>query len=262
MKNSLFRLFSILAIALGTVFVFAGCERDEGLTFRPTNLLGDNAGQVPGEYAQLDRLYTADQLQIKDKIRLNLQQCDFDLNYTPSVPLTDIETENVTYFRKAEKMGRDLYVAFYDLWDYSMFDIAANSEQNHMDAMLLLIDLYGLPDPVADLDPGVFNDPDLEARYTELLTRGTPTLNEAMIAGAVTQEYEIAELTEALAIVENGNVVTIYNNLLLASRNHLRSFVKRMAILGITYTPEILTAEAFDEIMSVDWETGHRGKNW
>ena len=61
--------------------------------------------------------------------------------------------------REEEKLARDVYLAMDDLWGLRVFSQISWSEQNHMDAVLAVLDKYGVLDPVGDNPTGVFTDP-------------------------------------------------------------------------------------------------------
>ncbi|MCU0917960.1 MAG: DUF2202 domain-containing protein, partial [Planctomycetes bacterium] len=49
-------------------------------------------------------------------------------------PLTAQETANVLHMRQEEKLARDVYRIFAEMWDCPMFTNIAGAEQRHMDA--------------------------------------------------------------------------------------------------------------------------------
>ena len=53
------------------------------------------------------------------------------------------------FMREEEKLARDVYLTLYDAWRLAPFANISVSEQKHMNAMLLLLRKYGLPDPAA-----------------------------------------------------------------------------------------------------------------
>ena len=51
------------------------------------------------------------------------------------------------HMREEEKVARDVYLEFYEIYGNVIFKNIADSEQKHMDAVLALIVGYGLDDP-------------------------------------------------------------------------------------------------------------------
>jgi hypothetical protein len=90
----------------------------------------------------------------------------------PSQDLSTEEELGMTKMREEEKLARDVYLAMYDKWNHIVFASIARSEQQHMDAIKILLDKYNQPDPVAGHDRGEFTDPELQALYDSLVVRG------------------------------------------------------------------------------------------
>ena len=65
--------------------------------------------------------------------------------------------------REEEKLARYVYLAMFDLWGLPAFENIAASEARHMEAVLGVIEDYGLTDPVGDDSLGAFSDPTLTA---------------------------------------------------------------------------------------------------
>jgi len=122
-----------------------------------------------------------------------------------------------------------------------------------------LIDRYGLDDPAAGNSVGEFTDPTLQELYDDLLAEGRESLTSALRVGAAIEEIDILDLQEHMDETEASDVLQVYGNLLRGSRNHLRAFVgtlERQA--GETYEPQVLDAEAYEEILAEQVETGRR----
>ena len=89
--------------------------------------------------------------------------------------------------------------------------------------------------------------------------RGRFTSNyfDALKVGCVIEEIDIIDLQNALVGIDNQDITVVYNNLALGSRNHLRSFVKALSLVGITYVPQRLSSEAYLAIVSTPIERGN-----
>ncbi|CAG0911444.1 unnamed protein product, partial [Cyprideis torosa] len=95
--------------------------------------------------------------------------------------LTLEETDTLLFVREEEKLARDVYLSLYDKWQKKTFqNIATKSEQKHMDAIKVLLDGYGLNDPVINDDTGNFNNPEILSLYQQLLARGESSLEEGL----------------------------------------------------------------------------------
>jgi hypothetical protein len=170
--------------------------------------------------------------------------------------LTDDEAAGILFMREEEKLARDVYDRLGELWGVPVFLNIADSEQTHMDAMLVLIDRYGLSDPVGGDTPGVFSDPTLQSLYDDLVKTGSTSLEDAFRVGALIEELDIADLEENLEMTDNIDVRIVYQNLMKGSRNHLRSFYRQLDRSGMDYEPTYLPADEVSRIISSPRETG------
>lgn len=154
--------------------------------------------------------------------------CEACQSTTPATtPLSATEKESLLYMREEEKLARDVYNAFYDRYGLRVFSNIAASEQAHMDAVLTLLNRYGLADPAAAA-PGVFNNDDLQALYDDLIDQGNASLTAALQAAVLIEETDIADLQDGLALTSHADLRAVYNNLLRASQNHLRAFSRQL----------------------------------
>ena len=144
--------------------------------------------------------------------------------------LTGDEIDQITYMREEEKLARDVYLTLSEEWEAPIFANISVSEQRHMDALLGLIDKYGLLDPVKDLGVGEFPIPDTDAEtdfndlYTELVEKGKVSYCDALQVGIEIENLDITDIDLALDEVEAKDVDRVLNNLLDGSYNHLDAF--------------------------------------
>jgi hypothetical protein len=168
-----------------------------------------------------------------------------------AVDLSVDEIADLLFMREEEKLARDVYLTLYDQWQMPVFQNIAGSEQTHMDALLILIDQYGLQDPAAGKDVGVFTDPSLQTLYDQLIAAGSKSLAGALVAGATIEEVDILDLQGSLAKTANADIIPVYQNLLTGSENHLRAFASSLERqTGETYQPQYLSQEAYAAIVS------------
>jgi len=142
-------------------------------------------------------------------------------------PLTTAEQAGLLYMREEEKLARDVYNVFYTRYGLRVFNNIAAGEQAHMDAVLTLLTRYDLSDPAAAA-PGVFNNAELQALYDDLIDQGSQSLSEALRAGVLIEETDIADLQDSLAQTTHADIRTVYTNLLRGSGNHLRAFSRQL----------------------------------
>jgi hypothetical protein len=174
--------------------------------------------------------------------------------------LTAAESATLLFMREEERVARDVYLHFDALWVAPPFAGIAQSEQQHMDAIKLQMDRYGLADVSDPTVNGVFADATLQQLYNDLSVKGEATLLAALNVGALIEEVDIADLEDAIAATENLDLQHVYGNLLRGSRNHLRAFVAEIERQGgDAYVAQHLTQEAVDEIVTAPMERGGRG---
>ena len=178
------------------------------------------------------------------------------INSLPIEALTDEEKSDLIFMREEEKLARDSYDTLYSLWGQTVFDNISDSEQVHMESVLIVLDKYGLEDPAADDVPAYFVDYDLQVLYDYLMDLGDNSLVDALMVGAEIEEVDIVDLEIRMARTDNQDIQLIYENLMKGSRNHLRSFVSNLEAQNVTYVPTHLSQEEFDAIINSPMEKG------
>ena len=180
-----------------------------------------------------------------------------------STDLSDEEINGILFMREEEKLARDVYLKFAELYDnIAIFSNIASSEQRHMDSIKKLIDRYGLDDPVGDNSIGVFTDDSLQNLYDSLILQGSVSLIDALKVGSAIEEIDIIDISKYLEQNDEWMINRVYNNLLDGSENHLKAFVKELSMQGFTYEPQYLSIEEFNDIIDSDTDSGHNGFIW
>lgn len=230
---SKFKTLSIFAIA---VLAFAGC----------TNIFSSATDDT-------DQQVAADEYTIDESDFLNGEKLIVDEN-TPV--LNDKEKAGLIQMREEEKLARDVYQLLGDTWNIQIFNNIAKSEQTHTDSVKTLLDKYGIEDPVRNDENGAFASEAMAGLFQELSTKGTQSPAAALQVGATIEDLDIYDLDVLLAQTENQDIISVYKNLQKGSRNHLRAFIKQIEREGETYTPQYISKEAFNEIISGEQEKG------
>lgn len=174
----------------------------------------------------------------------------------PGSVLTSHEIAHMRYMREEEKLAGDVYQYFAQQWTAPIFSKIAQAEQRHTEVVLGLLNRYGIPDPAAGAGPGQFADRNLADLYEVLVKKGTLSLAEALMVGGLIEEVDIADLENAVASTNRQDIIQVYENIHRGSRNHLRSFARALAQLGITYQPQKLGAAEVQAILSSPMENG------
>lgn len=172
--------------------------------------------------------------------------------------ITQEEEAGLLLMREEEKLAYDVYQKFFELHGKKVFDNIAQNEATHMEAMLALLNRYDITDPVSTNNIGFFTNIDLQMTYDRLVAQGTPTLLDALFVGASIEEMDIFDIENLKTkIVDNDDILMVYDNLLKGSRNHMRSFNKQIENAGASYEPIYITQQQYDDIVNSDMEKGN-----
>jgi len=144
------------------------------------------------------------------------------------VALTPEAAARLAFMREEEKLAHDVYALFAAQYDGNapgakIFGRIAESETRHMEAVLKLLNTYGL------VDPGVFLDQELQALYATLVAVGQQGKTEALGVGVVIEQKDMTDIVEAIEVsVAYPDIVQVYTNLLSGSESHLAAFLKAL----------------------------------
>lgn len=175
----------------------------------------------------------------------------------PLQPISAAESASLSRMREEEQLAHDVFAASLALYPQKpIFARISDSESTHSAAIKTLLDRYGLPDPLAGLASGGFASPEIQALYDRLISASQTSLVAALQVGVEIEELDIQDLTAQMAVVDNRDILMVYDNLQRASRNHLRAFWKVLTAAGGTYTPKYLSQAEFDAIIDAPMETG------
>lgn len=178
------------------------------------------------------------------------------LSTYPLSPLSTAEADSLAFMREEEQLAHDVYAVSATLWNPPIFDNITVSEATHSAAIKSLLDRYQLPDPLAGLANGTFKTPSFQQLYDALVATSQVSLIEALKVGVQIEELDIRDITAQKANIDNADILMVYDNLLRASRNHLRAFMKVLTLQGGTYVPQYISQSAFDAIVNSPIETG------
>ena len=174
--------------------------------------------------------------------------------------LTAQEAQDLQFMREEEKLAHDLYIKLYEIWGVPVFNNIANSEATHTEAVRQLLEHFGIEDPAQTNISGLFQDETLQDLYDQLLSRGSQSLEEALLVGALVEEVDIQDLEDRLDQTDEPLIENVYANLMAGSRNHLRSFVAQyQSRSGLTYSSQFMDELQVQEILASSMERG-RGR--
>lgn len=163
--------------------------------------------------------------------------------------LGEEEVAGLLEMREEEKLARDVYIYFYETYEYFVFNNISKSEDAHSRAVLYLIDGFGLADPAIE-GVGEFSADLFKTLYADLSAQGSFSLADALKVGAFIEEYDIADLERLLQETTNEAILRVYGNLLRGSQFHLKAYTAALGRLGETYTPTIISQEEYDGIIN------------
>ena len=168
-----------------------------------------------------------------------------------------VEATDLVFMREEEKLARDSYMVLGEKWELAIFDNISKSEQRHMDALKVLLDGFGIVDPIVDeSDVGTFADPALQTMFDDLMVSGSESVMEALKVGGAIEETDILDLQETIDRSENEYIISAYENLLCGSRNHLRAFVRQVEFYGEVYSPILMSQDELSAIVDFPIERG------
>jgi len=116
----------------------------------------------------------------------------------------------------------------------------------HMSAAGGLLESYGIPEPSVTATAGTFADKEIQGLYDRLVQEGRPSAEAAIKSALFIEEFDIKDLKTRMARTDNADILAVYDYLLQGSYMHLRHFSMRLAEVGGTYAPQVLTQEEFD----------------
>lgn len=172
----------------------------------------------------------------------------------PLETLDSAERERILFIREEEKLAYDVYQTLFDRYGVKIFQNIPNSEMSHMEATLSIIKKYQLIDPMDRNPRGIFTDPALQFLYNALVSQGQVSLLAAYQVGAKIEELDIYDLNKSIAVTNNQDVKLVYDFLNKGSRNHLRSFYKKLSNAGGTYSPVYISLAEFTAIVTTPTE--------
>ncbi len=171
--------------------------------------------------------------------------CDF------STVISEDEVVGLMEMREEEKLAHDVYIYFYEKYNYFIFNNISKSEDAHSKAVQYLINGFGLVDPAVD-EVGRFSADLFTTLYASLTEQGSTSLADALKVGAFIEEYDIADLGRLIEQTENESIRRVYGNLLRGSKVHLKAYTAALNRLGEVYEPTVISPEYYNEIIAGD----------
>ncbi len=158
------------------------------------------------------------------------------------------DADALLFMLEEEKLARDTYEFLDKTWGLNQFANIKKSEQTHMNAIEDLLKQNKISYTI--LPEGVFSNQELQTHYDTFKVEGAKSIIDALQIGATIEDLDIKDLENYVSLTKNSNLISVYQNLICGSRNHLRSFIRGLDKNGGTYTPQFISQDAFDRILS------------
>lgn len=156
------------------------------------------------------------------------------------------------FMLEEEKLARDTYIFLNNMWSINQFANIQKSEQTHMNAIENLLFENNIEHTIKSV--GEFKNQTLQNLYNQFEIDGTVSKANAMQIGATIEDLDIKDLQDYLDRTTHLDLIAVFENLQCGSRNHLRSFVSGIENGGNTYTPQFITQEDYNAIISTSQE--------
>jgi len=174
---------------------------------------------------------------------------DNDVEEIETEELTQNEIDDLSFLREEEKLARDVYIYSYNKYQIEVFNSISNSEQMHMNSVLNLMNIYGIPDS-ASTEIVVFNNQDLQEIYDNLIIQSDISSLEALTVGAIIEDLDINDIDHFINNTTKEDILTVYDKLTCGSKNHIRSYTNQLENNGITYIPQFISIEYYNSILN------------
>lgn len=146
----------------------------------------------------------------------------------PGATVSADVAEQLTYLVEEEKLAGDVYALAQSLYGARVFTTIARAEDAHADEVRVLLDRYDVTDPTVGAYPGEFTDSDLQALYDQLAERVRTSVADAVSAGILIEQTDIADLQALLEEADlPADVRAVAENLLAGSQRHLSAFQRQ-----------------------------------
>lgn len=172
--------------------------------------------------------------------------------------LSEEERETILLMFEEEKFARDIYVSLYEEWHVPIFANIAKAEQRHMEAVFCLMNKYEFNNREGLYHREGYQNSDLHQWRLQFMQQNRENLAAGLSVGAAIEEMDISDLLKEVAKeqIDNDDILAVFNMLMKGSGNHLRAFARFLGKHDVSYQPQYLSAEKFEEIMNMEWQPG------
>ena len=190
-------------------------------------------------------------------VLLNLGCEKKDPILTSSPLLSEEEISDLIFLRQEEKLAGDIYSYAFEIYGVNIFSNITSSERTHAASVLNLLNVYKIDDPVPGYGNGKFKDTGLQTLYNQLKEIVGRSKEDALIAGATIEDLDIRDIQDFYRNTERTDILKVYDQLQCGSRNHMRAFTGQLEQLSLSYSPQYISMEEFNNIVN----SGHEQCN-
>lgn len=163
------------------------------------------------------------------------------------ITLSQSEINDLKFLREEEKLARDVYIYAYTIYGNNIFTNISQSEQQHMDKLLVLFNNYNIEDP-ALTNNGEFTNQVLQGLYYDLVAQIDISLVEALKVGATIEDLDISDIEDFESRTDKTDILNTYDKLKCGSRNHMRSYYSQLLNNDVTYIAQFISTS---ELMAI-----------
>lgn len=172
-------------------------------------------------------------------------------NYTSKNPIEN-DNSSLLYMLEEEKLAHDVYVVLYDKWGTKQFENIKESEQTHLEKLQEILEKNKISYEI--LPQGKFKNQNLQKLYDDLIKKGKISEIEALKIGAIIEDVDIFDLQRLKKETDNQDIISVYNFLESASKNHLRAFNRGLTMRSIDYEPQFISKNDYEKIINTEHE--------
>ena len=180
-----------------------------------------------------------------------VSSCSSDDSVTDQqqIKLSQTEIDDLKILREEEKLARDVYLYSFDKYGENIFKNISQSEQKHMDKILVLLNTYQLDDPALSIR-GEFTSQVLQKLYNDLTKQSDISYLEALKVGATIEDLDINDIDDFEKRTTRADILDAYDKLKCGSRNHMRSYYSQLISNGTTYESQFISLSELTDIIN------------
>lgn len=163
--------------------------------------------------------------------------------------LSDYDKTALLYMLEEEKLAHDVYVKMYEKWELMPFSNIPKSESYHIQVIKDILESNSIDYKIYE-ENGKFYNSELQNIFDELVEYGNISLENSLKVGAKIEELDIFDLENYLLKIENSEIKSTFNILIMGSKNHLRAFHRNLVSRTFEYTPSYITFDYYNSIIN------------